>query len=93
MLGPLLIKLNVWVAVYRRNSIIRDWPLLEVIACAAVTACLSYLVRYELSTLRIVKSKMRGLKVIFLRVQSSELVANLFQDCDPALRDYHGLCK
>ena len=26
-------------------------------------------------------------------VQSSELVANLFQDCSPSKIDYHGLCK
>ncbi|KAL4245856.1 Chloride channel [Abortiporus biennis] len=31
--------------------------------------------------------------VVFLRVQSSELVANLFQECDPARGDYHGLCN
>jgi chloride channel 3/4/5 len=28
-----------------------------------------------------------------LSVQSSELVANLFQECDPNKGDYHGLCK
>ncbi|KAM5536604.1 hypothetical protein V8D89_009699 [Ganoderma adspersum] len=31
--------------------------------------------------------------VVFLRVQSSELVANLFQECDPTKSDYHGLCN
>ncbi|KAI0773298.1 chloride channel [Trametes elegans] len=31
--------------------------------------------------------------VVFLRVQSSELVANLFQECDPSRGDYHGLCN
>ena len=31
--------------------------------------------------------------VVFLRVQSSELVANLFQECDPTKSDYHGLSK
>ncbi|KAI0681933.1 chloride channel [Cerioporus squamosus] len=31
--------------------------------------------------------------VVFLRVQSSELVANLFQECDPTKPDYHGLCN
>ncbi|RDX51224.1 hypothetical protein OH76DRAFT_1378993 [Lentinus brumalis] len=31
--------------------------------------------------------------VVFLRVQSSELVANLFQECDPSKPDYHGLCN
>jgi chloride channel 3/4/5 len=27
-----------------------------------------------------------------MRVQSSELVVNLFQECDPS-KDFHGLCK
>lgn len=27
-----------------------------------------------------------------MRVQSSELVSNLFQECDPS-KDFHGLCK
>ncbi|KAI0675830.1 chloride channel [Trametes maxima] len=31
--------------------------------------------------------------VVFLRVQSSELVANLFQECDITKGDYHGLCN
>ncbi|OCB86382.1 Cl-channel protein [Sanghuangporus baumii] len=31
--------------------------------------------------------------IVFLRVQSSELVANLFQDCDISKGDYHGLCN
>jgi len=31
--------------------------------------------------------------VVFLRVQSSELVANLFQECDANRGDYHGLCN
>ncbi|KAI0035335.1 chloride channel [Vararia minispora EC-137] len=31
--------------------------------------------------------------VVFLRVQSSELVANLFQECDPTKGDFHGLCN
>ncbi|KZT67366.1 Cl-channel protein [Daedalea quercina L-15889] len=31
--------------------------------------------------------------VVFLRVQSSELVANLFMECDPVRGDYHGLCN
>ncbi|KAI0079343.1 Cl-channel protein [Panus rudis PR-1116 ss-1] len=74
VLGSLLIKLNAAAAVYRRNSILHEWPKLEVIAFTAITAAVSYL-------------------VVFLRVQSSELVANLFQECDPAKGDYHGLCN
>ncbi|KAF8661351.1 hypothetical protein AX16_001446 [Volvariella volvacea WC 439] len=31
--------------------------------------------------------------LVFARVQSSELVANLFQECDPNRGDYHGLCN
>ncbi|ESK97796.1 voltage-gated chloride [Moniliophthora roreri MCA 2997] len=74
VLGSLLIKLNVEVAIYRRNSVLNDWPVLEVVGASAVTAAISYL-------------------VVFTRVQSSELVANLFQECDSSRRDYHGLCN
>ncbi|PCH36351.1 hypothetical protein WOLCODRAFT_140358 [Wolfiporia cocos MD-104 SS10] len=31
--------------------------------------------------------------VVFLRVQSMDLVANLFQECDPTDVDFHGLCN
>ncbi|KLO19071.1 Cl-channel protein [Schizopora paradoxa] len=74
VLGSLLIKLNVAAAVYRHRSILRDYPVLEVIGATAITGCISYL-------------------VVFLRVQTSELVANLFLECDPAKGDYHGLCN
>ncbi|KAH9975687.1 Cl-channel protein [Lactifluus volemus] len=74
VLGSLLIKLNITAAVYRRNSILHEWPITEVIGAAAVTAAVSYL-------------------VVFLRVPSSELVANLFQECDPQRIDFHGLCN
>lgn len=73
-LGSLLIKLNVKIAVYRKNSMIADWQVLEVICVTAITAAVSYL-------------------VVFARVQSSELVTNLFQECDPSKGDYHGLCN
>jgi len=74
VLGSMLIKLNVWVAVYRKNSNLKLWPILEVVGASAVTAAVSYL-------------------VVFLRVQSSELVANLFIECDSTKGDYHGLCN
>ncbi|KAF8202213.1 Cl-channel protein [Pholiota molesta] len=74
VLGSLLIRLNVEIALYRRNSILRDWPVLEVVSVSAVTAAISYL-------------------IVFARVQTSELVANLFQECDPTKGDYHGLCN
>lgn len=44
VLGSLLIRLNVEIALYRRNSILRDWPVLEVVSVSAVTAAISYLV-------------------------------------------------
>lgn len=74
VLGSLLIKLNVAIAVYRQNSYLRDHPILEVVGATAITSCISYL-------------------IVFLRVQSSELVANLFQECDASRGDYHGLCN
>ncbi|KIY43083.1 Cl-channel protein [Fistulina hepatica ATCC 64428] len=74
VLGSLLIRINVEVALYRKNSLLRDFPVTEVVAFSALTATISYM-------------------VVFCRVQSSELVANLFQECDPAKGDYHGLCN
>ena len=43
-LGSLLIHLNVKAAIYRKNSIISQWPLVEVLVVAGVTAFISYLV-------------------------------------------------
>ncbi|KAJ7849995.1 Cl-channel protein [Mycena olivaceomarginata] len=74
ILGSVLIKLNVEIALYRRNSALNEWPIVEVIGVSAITAAISYL-------------------VVFSRVQASELVANLFQECDPTKIDYHGLCN
>lgn len=105
--GSLLIKLNVRIAVYRENSPIRDWPILEVVCVSAVTAAVSYLVSYiqwstSLRSSFCFRLFLRGMyyprcdETLFLyeyRVQSSELVANLFQECDPTKGDYHGLCK
>lgn len=44
VLGSLLIKLNVEVALYRRNSYLHEWPVLEVVCVSAITAGISYLV-------------------------------------------------
>ncbi|KAJ4473627.1 Cl-channel protein [Lentinula aciculospora] len=74
VLGSLLIKLNVEIALYRKSSVLNEYPILEVATVSAITAAIAYL-------------------VVFTRVQSSELVANLFQECDPARGDYHGLCN
>lgn len=74
VLGSLIIRLNVEIAIYRRQSAVGEWPVLEVVFASGVTAALSYL-------------------VVFGRVQTSELVANLFQECDPTKGDYHGLCN
>ena len=45
MLGALLIRMNVAAAVYRRNSVLHAWPVLEVVGVSAITAAISYLVR------------------------------------------------
>ncbi|KAI0629368.1 chloride channel [Trametes polyzona] len=74
LLGSLLIKLNTAAAVYRRHSVLYEWPIVEVVGFTAITAAVSY-------------------PMVFLRVQSSELVSNLFQECDPTKGDYHGLCN
>ncbi|KAF7317887.1 Chloride channel protein [Mycena kentingensis (nom. inval.)] len=74
ILGALLIRLNVEVALYRRRSVLHEWPVVEVIGVSAITAAISYL-------------------IVFSRVQASELVANLFQECDATKIDYHGLCN
>ncbi|KAF9069790.1 chloride channel [Rhodocollybia butyracea] len=72
VLGSLLIKLNIEVALYRKNSALNDYPILEVAVVSAITAAVGYL-------------------VVFTRVQSSELVASLFVECDGG--DFHGLCN
>lgn len=43
VLGSLLIRLNVEIAL-RRNTLLREWPILEVVCVSAVTAAVSYLV-------------------------------------------------
>ncbi|KAG8899607.1 hypothetical protein FRB99_006556 [Tulasnella sp. 403] len=73
VLGALLIRLNVQVALFRKNSPFNRQPLLEVIVGAAVTGIVSW-------------------PIVFMRDQTSTLVANLFVECDPA-KDYHGLCN
>lgn len=44
VLGSLLIRMNTEIAIHRRQSVIGDWPILEVVCASAVTAALSYLV-------------------------------------------------
>ncbi|RXW17772.1 hypothetical protein EST38_g8077 [Candolleomyces aberdarensis] len=44
VLGSFLIRLNVEIAIYRRQSIVGDWPILEVVCASAITAAFSYLV-------------------------------------------------
>ena len=50
-LGSLLIHLNVKAAVYRKRSIISQWPLAEVLVVAGVTAFISYPVSTNLVNL------------------------------------------
>jgi hypothetical protein len=44
VLGSLLIKLNIFIALYRHRSFLRYWPVLEVVCAAAITGAVSYLV-------------------------------------------------
>ena len=53
VLGSLLIRLNATVAVYRHNSGLREWPILEVVGFTAITAAVSYLVRSSLVSNRV----------------------------------------
>lgn len=99
--------MNAYIALYRRNSVLRDWPILEVIGVAAITAAVSYLVSIpflfqfhfynwlSIGRLLAVSAAVdtRYLDPTIRSVQTSELVANLFQECDPTKGDYHGLCK
>ncbi|KAF5373298.1 hypothetical protein D9615_007485 [Tricholomella constricta] len=47
VLGSVLIKMNVEVALYRRNSYLSNWPVLEVVCVSAITAAISYLVVFS----------------------------------------------
>ncbi len=109
VLGSLLTKLNIAAAVYRRNSVLHEWPILEVTGAAAVTAAVSYLVRISMLIIESVfgifvspgcfpQVRMSTLYTrvclhLQPRVPASDLVANLFQECDPQRIDFHGLCK
>ena len=50
-LGSLLIDLNVKAAVYRKSTIISQWPLVEVLVVAGATAFISYPVSLNLINL------------------------------------------
>jgi chloride channel 3/4/5 len=109
VLGSILIKLNVAVATYRHTSSLKEWPLLEVLGVSAITAAMSYLVRAPSTNEPVVLTcvivggifevneyELEPTMIVYAgdgRVQTSELVANLFQECDPNKGDYHGLCK
>ena len=105
----MLIRLNVAIAVFRHDSYLRENPVLEVVGATAFTAGISYLVSLvftsatkkgshpSVDSVLEVNSQVLSFLGVCLplgdRVQSSELVANLFQDCDISKGDYHGLCK
>ncbi|KAG6891248.1 hypothetical protein C0995_008500 [Termitomyces sp. Mi166 len=110
ILGALLIRLNVEIALFRRSSYLNDWPVLEVVCASAVTAAISYLVRtgslilatlltglHDLGRFRKASDDNNSFPdprvYIICRVPASELVANLFQECDSTKPDYHGLCN
>ncbi|KAI5779100.1 chloride channel [Geopyxis carbonaria] len=72
--GAFFIKLNMKIADWRKHSIAKKFPVLEVVIVALVTALINY-------------------PTVFMRPQSSELVANLFQECSPNGEDFFGLCQ
>ncbi|CAG8542451.1 10114_t:CDS:10 [Cetraspora pellucida] len=70
--GALFIRMNLKVAVFRKDSWLRHFSVQEVIVMAFFTSIVSYL-------------------NIYMRVNPSELVANLFRECEGG--DYHSLCN
>ncbi|CAG8728961.1 15483_t:CDS:10, partial [Dentiscutata erythropus] len=70
--GALFIRMNLKVAVFRKNSWLRYFSVQEVIIISLFTSIVSYL-------------------NIYMRVNPSELVANLFRECEGG--DYHNLCN
>lgn len=59
-----MIKLNIAAAVYRRNSILHEWPILEVTGAAAITAAVSYLVG---AMVDLGAPELISLQIVFLR--------------------------
>ncbi|CAG8540609.1 15699_t:CDS:10, partial [Gigaspora rosea] len=70
--GALFIRMNLKVAVFRKDSWLRYFSVQEVIIISLFTSIVSYL-------------------NIYMRVNPSELVANLFRECEGG--DYHNLCN
>jgi len=62
-----MIRLNVEVALYRRNSVVGDWPVLEVVCVSAITAALSYLVRDPIILLPSFYQLTYFLQIVFAR--------------------------
>jgi chloride channel 3/4/5 len=50
IIGTILIRLNVQIALYRRQSSLAEWPILEVVGVSAITAAISYLVRQNIQS-------------------------------------------
>ncbi|KAF8243288.1 hypothetical protein K440DRAFT_562321 [Wilcoxina mikolae CBS 423.85] len=71
--GAFFIKLNMKIATWRKSSMVKIYPVWEVLIVATATALVNY-------------------PIVFMRPQSSELVANLFQECGPKSDDFFGLC-
>jgi chloride channel 3/4/5 len=80
------------IATWRKNSIARKYPVLEVLIVTVITA----LINYPIIFMRFVFSSIHTYHphslTHFIRPQSSELVANLFQECSPKTEDIFGLC-
>jgi surface polysaccharide O-acyltransferase-like enzyme len=62
-----MIRLNVEVALYRRNSGIGNWPVVEVIFVSAITAAISYLVCGSIILLPSSYKLTQYLQIVFAR--------------------------
>jgi hypothetical protein len=62
-----MIRLNVEVALYRRNSGLENWPVVEVVFVSAITAAISYLVCGSIILLPSLYQLTQYLKIVFAR--------------------------
>ena len=76
-----MIRLNVEVALYRRNSVLGDWPVLEVVSVSAITAAFSYLVCGSIvllpslfSSLNTSRSFLHGNRIFFDKNTSQSII-------------------
>lgn len=76
-------------AAWRKSSIVKKFPILEVVVVTLVTA----IINFPIVFMRFLISSSKQFYILTIcRPQSSELVATLFQECSPKSEDLFGLC-